>query len=408
MFDVVQSVDRLDAGLALAKAARALGRRLRVLVQINISPAERFGVAPAERRALAARLREEGLDGRRRDGDRAARGRRRRGVRDGARRRSRPSAARRSRSGCRAIGSARAGSTMMRIGTAIFGPRAREREERGMSMFAQDRFVVRDPRRGRGRALRAPTRSARSATSSRSATPRRAARQLGSGVRAALVRRRHGDRGRAARAASRDREPAGRRPQPAPARRRLHVRRRLHDRRPDPEARRGDLLVVPAGVTSTRPACANSSTTTALLGHQGSALMAKITDRRYPAQDVQEESCRATTARRRPVSRRDHRDARRRGAGARRARSRDRRPARAHLALQSDGRVAAVDAAARAANGRRSEGRAHKEADLIKQEARLRREREIASLGDRIDEARREYQRVLETAEKAKSEMRGC
>ena len=33
---------------------------------------------------------------------------------------------------------------------------------------------------------------------------------------------------------------------------------------------------------------------------------------------------------------------------------------------------------------------AHKEADLIKQEARLQSEREIGSLGDKVDEARRE------------------
>lgn len=61
LFDVVQSVDRLEAGLALAKAASALGRRLRVLVQINVSPTERFGAAPSEAPALAERLRGAGL-----------------------------------------------------------------------------------------------------------------------------------------------------------------------------------------------------------------------------------------------------------------------------------------------------------------------------------------------------------
>ncbi|GAC1403219.1 MAG: YggS family pyridoxal phosphate-dependent enzyme [Candidatus Velthaea sp.] len=61
LFDVVQSVDRLDAGLALAKAARAAGRTLRVLIQINISPAERFGIPPAQAPGLAQRLRDEGL-----------------------------------------------------------------------------------------------------------------------------------------------------------------------------------------------------------------------------------------------------------------------------------------------------------------------------------------------------------
>ena len=49
---------------------------------------------------------------------------------------------------------------------------------------------------------------------------------------------------------------------------------------------------------------------------------------------------------------------------------------------------------------------AHKEADLIKQEARLQSEREIGSLGDKVDEARREHQRMLDIAEKAKSEIR--
>ena len=61
-FDVVQTIDRLDAGRAIAKAARALGKPVRALVQINISPAERFGVGPGDAPALAARLRaDEGL-----------------------------------------------------------------------------------------------------------------------------------------------------------------------------------------------------------------------------------------------------------------------------------------------------------------------------------------------------------
>ena len=61
LFDVVQSVDRLDAGLALAKAARNSGKPLAVLVQVNISPSERFGVDPADAPALAAQLRAAGL-----------------------------------------------------------------------------------------------------------------------------------------------------------------------------------------------------------------------------------------------------------------------------------------------------------------------------------------------------------
>jgi pyridoxal phosphate enzyme (YggS family) len=61
LFDVVQSVDRLDAGLALARAAQAAGKVLRVLIQVNVSPAERFGVAPAGAPALAEQLRAAGL-----------------------------------------------------------------------------------------------------------------------------------------------------------------------------------------------------------------------------------------------------------------------------------------------------------------------------------------------------------
>ena len=49
---------------------------------------------------------------------------------------------------------------------------------------------------------------------------------------------------------------------------------------------------------------------------------------------------------------------------------------------------------------------AHKEADLIKQEARIIAEREISSLADRIEEQRREAQRHQDSAEKAKSELR--
>ncbi|HKU68516.1 MAG TPA: YggS family pyridoxal phosphate-dependent enzyme [Candidatus Baltobacteraceae bacterium] len=56
-FDAVQSVDRADAAAALAKAASALERRLPVLLQLNISPAERFGCAPADAPELAERIR---------------------------------------------------------------------------------------------------------------------------------------------------------------------------------------------------------------------------------------------------------------------------------------------------------------------------------------------------------------
>jgi pyridoxal phosphate enzyme (YggS family) len=129
LFDVVQSVDRLDAGLALAKAARDAGRRLRVLVQVNVSPTERFGIAPAEAPLLAARLRDEGLDV---DGVMAI------GPLDG----DGDAAFAVARGTFERVGGAtlslgmsgdweravRYGSTMVRLGTAIFGPRpARER-----------------------------------------------------------------------------------------------------------------------------------------------------------------------------------------------------------------------------------------------------------------------------------------
>ena len=49
---------------------------------------------------------------------------------------------------------------------------------------------------------------------------------------------------------------------------------------------------------------------------------------------------------------------------------------------------------------------AHKEADLIREQARLAAEREIASYNEAIGEVRREHQRAIEAAEKAKSELR--
>jgi PLP dependent protein len=56
-FDMVQSVDRADAATALAKAADALGKRLTVLLQLNVSPSERFGCSPAEAPRLADLIR---------------------------------------------------------------------------------------------------------------------------------------------------------------------------------------------------------------------------------------------------------------------------------------------------------------------------------------------------------------
>jgi PLP dependent protein len=65
-FDVVQSVDRADAALALGHAAQRFGRVLPVLLQLNISPDERFGCRPDEAEALASTIREQAglrLDG---------------------------------------------------------------------------------------------------------------------------------------------------------------------------------------------------------------------------------------------------------------------------------------------------------------------------------------------------------
>ena len=57
LFDCVQSVDRLDAITALERAAMAAGKRLSVLLQVNISPSDRFGCAPAEVESLAEAVR---------------------------------------------------------------------------------------------------------------------------------------------------------------------------------------------------------------------------------------------------------------------------------------------------------------------------------------------------------------
>jgi pyridoxal phosphate enzyme (YggS family) len=57
LFDLVQSVDRPEVASALDRAARALGKRLPVLVQVNVSPSERFGCSPEEARGLADTVR---------------------------------------------------------------------------------------------------------------------------------------------------------------------------------------------------------------------------------------------------------------------------------------------------------------------------------------------------------------
>ena len=127
-FDVVQSVDRLEAGSALSRAAAAAGRLLPVLVQLNISPSERFGVSPEEAERLAEGLR--ALPGLSLDGVMAI------GPLDAAGDeilRAFEIAAKtfdRIGGSTLSIGmsgdwreAVGAGSTMLRIGTALFGPR---------------------------------------------------------------------------------------------------------------------------------------------------------------------------------------------------------------------------------------------------------------------------------------------
>ena len=53
LFDVVQSIDRIDAARALGAAAAKAGKRLIVLVQLNISPADRFGASPEDAPRIA-------------------------------------------------------------------------------------------------------------------------------------------------------------------------------------------------------------------------------------------------------------------------------------------------------------------------------------------------------------------
>jgi cell division initiation protein len=49
---------------------------------------------------------------------------------------------------------------------------------------------------------------------------------------------------------------------------------------------------------------------------------------------------------------------------------------------------------------------AHKEADLIREQAKMAGQREIAGYNDAIADVRREHQRTVEAAEKARSELR--
>lgn len=135
-FDIVQTVDRAEAAAALAKAAAAAGKVLPILVQINVSPSERFGCPPeaAERLAEAVRARAElKLDGVMAVGPITKdRGEIVRAFELAAKTFGRVGGS------VLSIGMSsdwrealRAGSTMIRIGTALFGERVYE--ERGVS-----------------------------------------------------------------------------------------------------------------------------------------------------------------------------------------------------------------------------------------------------------------------------------
>ncbi len=127
-FDVVQSVDRPEAATALGNAAARAGRELRVLIQLNISPSERFGCPPAEAEALAEVIR--ALPALRLDGVMAI------GPITEDRGEIEAAFALAAKTFARVGGSTlsigmsgdwreavRAGSTMVRIGTALFGER---------------------------------------------------------------------------------------------------------------------------------------------------------------------------------------------------------------------------------------------------------------------------------------------
>jgi pyridoxal phosphate enzyme (YggS family) len=133
-FDVVQSVDRLDAAVALDRAARAQGKRLPVLLQLNISPADRFGCLPEDAPALAQAIR--GLDGLTLEGLMAI----------GPVTDDRDAILRSFDLAAKTLGhiggstlsigmsgdwreAVRAGSTMLRLGTALFGRRERDLHE---------------------------------------------------------------------------------------------------------------------------------------------------------------------------------------------------------------------------------------------------------------------------------------
>ncbi|MBV9719502.1 MAG: YggS family pyridoxal phosphate-dependent enzyme [Candidatus Eremiobacteraeota bacterium] len=127
-FDMVQSIDRAAAGRALSKAALELGKQLPILLQLNVSPVERFGCPPSEAEQLAETLR--GQSGLRLEGVMAI------GPlglgRDEIRKAFELAAKTLDRIGGSTLSigmsgdwreALQAGSTMLRIGEALFGPR---------------------------------------------------------------------------------------------------------------------------------------------------------------------------------------------------------------------------------------------------------------------------------------------
>ncbi|MGB6517768.1 MAG: YggS family pyridoxal phosphate-dependent enzyme [Candidatus Cybelea sp.] len=127
-FDVVQSVDREHAGVALSNGALAAGKELPVLMQLNVSPVERFGCPPERADRLAETLR--GQPGLRFDGVMAIGPLS--GDRDAILRAFELAAMTFARIGGSTLSigmsgdwreAVRAGSTMVRIGEALFGSR---------------------------------------------------------------------------------------------------------------------------------------------------------------------------------------------------------------------------------------------------------------------------------------------
>lgn len=129
LFDTIQSVDRVEVGRAILQASRESGRSVSVLVQVTSSPTERFGVGVDRAPMLAEELRTMGLHV---DGVMAIgpltqdRGEIRRSFEEAARLFSHIGGTTLS------IGMSgdwreaiAAGSTMLRIGTAIFGTRVK-------------------------------------------------------------------------------------------------------------------------------------------------------------------------------------------------------------------------------------------------------------------------------------------